>query len=141
MSHIFVTAFGVVACCALLSTCSFLSHLFLCMAQGDILTLSLVHIKFFCENTPIWARSVFVLHGDRLYRFFVVVLIASVAIMDIWYFYLSDLKLETEDHLNLKYKGIPYHWWRSNGSVCQTHRVFDEERREILVWSSTSLHE
>ena len=38
-------------------------------------------IEFFCENSPILARSVFVLHGHRLHRDIVVVLIASVAIL------------------------------------------------------------
>ena len=47
VSHIFVPAFSVVACCVLLRTCSFLSHPSLCMAQGGfdfvhVCTLSFV---------------------------------------------------------------------------------------------------
>ena len=52
-----------------------------------------------CENTPMLARSVIVLHGHRLHRDNAVVLIASVAIFEklvcLSYFI---LKLETEDH-------------------------------------------
>ena len=44
----------------------------------------------------------FVLHGHRLDRDIVVVLIASVAFWII-VFQLSQLKLETEDQVNLKY--------------------------------------
>ena len=47
-------------------------HLFLLVSV--FLTLSLVHIEF-CEKHSILARSVFVLHGHRLCRDIVVVLI------------------------------------------------------------------
>ena len=50
MSYIFLTAFSVVSCCVMSSTCSFLSHPFFCVAQGSILTLSLVHM-WFCVKT------------------------------------------------------------------------------------------
>ena len=51
------------------------------------------------ENTPVLARSVFVLHGHRLHRNIVIALIASVAILKF------DIFSETvnEDRLDLKY--------------------------------------
>ena len=44
MSHIFVTAFSVVACCVLLSTCSFLSRpLFLWLREGIFDSVTCAH--------------------------------------------------------------------------------------------------
>ena len=54
MSHIFVTAFSVVSCCVMSSTCSFLSHPFFCVAEGKYLDFVTCAHGVLCENTPSW---------------------------------------------------------------------------------------
>ena len=62
----------------------------------------------------------FVLHGHHLYRDIAVVLIAFIAI------WIPDILLyfrrETGNwrFTRSEIRGIPYHWWRSNGSVSFT---------------------
>ena len=65
------------------------------VTQGGCL---LMHSELCVKNTPILARSLFVLHGHRFHRDMFVVLIASAAILNF------GILSETEDQLNLKYE-------------------------------------
>ena len=72
----------------------------------------------FVLKHSVLARSVFVLHGHRLCRDIVVVLIASISI------WIPDFSFFSETgnwrSAGLEIRSISYHWQRSNGSVSFT---------------------
>ena len=122
-----------------------------------------MHTEFLCENILSFCAKTHHLgavshrfHGD-----IIVVSIASIATL------ILGISIHRIRHWKLTINwigntGVPYHWLRSNGSVSvemssgghesdlliprwieeaatlEALRVFDEEGREILVWSSTS---
>ena len=106
-----------------------MSHPSLRTAQGGIIIL----LDVVSEKHSILARSVFVLHGHRLFRHIAVVLIAffAICIPDILlYFYRETGNWR---FTGSEIRGIPYHWLRSNGPVSFTMSSGGQDGYAIIL--------
>ena len=100
-----VATFSVVACCALLRTSSFLSHPSLHGSGREV--CSLVHIEFCVKTFHLGTVSVCLAWSSLLPRYCCCVDCLNCD-LDICYFTISYLKLDTGDQRDLKYRGFPY---------------------------------